>query len=113
MEYPVPRKENPLFLFWKLLWTFSFCTSLFALVVAFFSLNTGFTGMTPPIIYIIYAMGTALLMPVYNLPSYYAYRKGMDKRKKLLLCNLLLGWTLAGYILCIVKVCKAPLKAGK
>lgn len=113
MKYPVPRKENPLFLFWKLLWTFSFCTSLFALVVAFFSLNTGFTGMTPPIIYIVYALGAAVFLPLYTLPSYCAWRKGMEKRKKVLLCNLFLGWTLAGYILCAVWVGRTPLNSKK
>ena len=113
MEYPVPRRENPLFLFWRILWTFCFCTSVFALVVAFFSLNTGFTGMTPPILYIIYAMAAAVLFPLYTMPSYFAFRKGMEERKKLLLCNLFLGWTAVGYILCAVRVKKAPIKPAK
>ena len=103
----VPRKENPLFLCWRILWTFALCSSAFALVVAFFSLNTGFEGMTPPILYIIYALFTAAVFPLYTLPSYFAYRKRAQGRKKWLLLNLFLGWTLAGYIVCIVGVAKA------
>lgn len=103
----VSRKENPLFLCWRILWTFALCSSAFALVVAFFSLNTGFEGMTPPILYIIYALLTAVVFPLYTLPSYYAYRKAAKGRKKWLLLNLFLGWTLVGYIACIIGVAKA------
>ncbi len=104
MKYPVPRKENPVWLFWKILWTFCFCTGAFSVVVAFFSLNTGFAGMTPPAIYLLFMMVAAVAVPFYTAPSYCAYRKAMPDAKKILWCNLLLGWTLVGYILCAVRV---------
>jgi len=110
MEHPVPRKENPLYLFWKILWAFCFSTAMIAAMVAFFSLNTGFTGMTPPAVYLVVAVAVALVLPLYTLPSYFAFRKQMQKRKGLLWCNLLLGWTLVGYIICIVWVCKTGIR---
>lgn len=104
MNYPVPRKENPIYLFWKILWAFSFTTGAFSLVVAFFSLNTGFTGMTPPATYFVLVTAAAIVLPLYTLPAYCAYRKDMKGAKRILLCNLFLGWTLIGYILCAVRV---------
>ena len=104
MKYPVPRKENTVWLFWKILWTFCFCTGAFSVVVAFFSLNTGFTGMTPPAICLLFTVAAAVVLPLYTAPSYCAYRKAMPDAGKILLLNLLTGWTLAGYIICAVKV---------
>ncbi len=104
MEYPVPRKENPIYLFWKILWAFCFSTAMIAAMVAFFSLNTGFTGMTPPAAYLVVMVASMVFFPIYTLPSYFAFRKAMKKRKTFLLVNLLLGWTILGYIACIVWV---------
>lgn len=104
MKYPVPRKENPVYLFWKILWTFCFCTGAFSVVVAFFSLNTGFTGMTPPAVYLLFTVVAAVVLPIYTAPAYCAYRKAMPRAKGILWLNLLLGWTLVGYIICAVKV---------
>lgn len=103
MEY-LKRKENPIFLFWQILWSFSVATGVLALIVSFFSLNTGLTGMTPPMAYAVVVFSAAVILPIYLLPSYYAYRKRMKKARALLLCNLLLGWTVVGYIICVVKV---------
>lgn len=109
MKYPVSRKENPIYLSWKILWAFCFCTGAFSVVVAFFSLNTGFTGMTPPAIYLLFMIAAAVVVPVYTAPSYCAYRKAMPQAKKLLLINLFFGWTVAAYIICAVKVDKFKL----
>ncbi len=98
------RKENPVFHFWQILWAFSFSTGVFALIVSFFSLNTGLTGMTPPMLYALGVFFAAFALPIYTLPSYFAYRKRMKKSRLLLLCNLLLGWTVVGYIICVFKV---------
>lgn len=100
----LPRRENPVYLFWKILWSFSFATGVLALIVSFFSLNTGLTGMTPPMTYAVSVCTASVFFPVYLLPSYYAYRNRAANRKKLLLCNLFLGWTVVGYIVCAVKV---------
>ncbi len=105
-EYPVARKENPLYLFWKLLWAFCFSTGMIGAIVAFFSLNTGFTGMTPPATYMVLMLAAAVVLPLYTLPSYFAFRKAMKKRRAFLWCNLLLGWTFIGYIICIIWVDK-------
>lgn len=100
----LPCKENPVYLFWKILWAFSFSTGVLALIISFFSLNTGLTGMTPPMAYAVAVFFAALFLPIYTLPSYFAYRKHMGRAGRLLVCNLLLGWTLVGYIICAVKV---------
>lgn len=101
---PLKRKENPIFLFWQILWSFSVATGILALIISFFSLNTGLTGMTPPMAYAIIVFTAAWFLPIYLLPSYYAYRKRMKNARRILLCNLLLGWTIAAYIVCAVKV---------
>lgn len=98
------RKENPVFLFWKILWSFAFSTGVLGLLISFFSLNTGLTGMTPPMLYSLCVFGAAAVLPLYMLPSYFAYRKRMQNARKMLLLNLLLGWTAVGYIVCIFKV---------
>ena len=98
------RKENPIFLFWKILWSFSFSTGILGLIVSFFSLNTGLTGMTPPMLYSLSVFAAAVVLPIYMMPSYFAYRKRMLNARKMLLLNLLLGWTVVGYIVCIFKV---------
>ncbi len=98
------RKENPIFLFWKILWSFSFSTGILGLIVSFFSLNTGLTGMTPPMLYSLSVFSAAVALPIYMLPSYFAYRKRMPNARKMLLLNLLLGWTVVGYIVCVFKV---------
>ncbi len=98
------RKENPIFLFWKILWAFSFSTGILGLIVSFFSLNTGLTGMTPPMLYSLSVFAAAVVLPIYTIPSYFAYRKRMPNARKMLLLNLLLGWTVVGYIVCIFKV---------
>ena len=98
------RKENPIFLFWQILWSFAFSTGVLALIISFFSMNTGLTGMTPPMIYALLAFSSAIFCPIYTLPSFFAFRKRMQKRKTVLLCNLLLGWTVVGYIVCVFKV---------
>ena len=98
------RKENPVFHFWQILWAFSFSTGILALIISFFSLNTGLTGMTPPMTYALSVFFAAIVLPLYMLPSYFAYRKRMAGERRLLLCNLLLGWTVVGYIVCIFKV---------
>lgn len=98
------RKENPIFLFWKILWSFSFSTGILGLIVSFFSLNTGLTGMTPPMLYSLSVFAAAVVLPIYMIPSYFAYRKRMKNARKMLLFNLLLGWTVVGYIVCVFKV---------
>ncbi len=104
----LPRKENPIYLFWKILWSFSFSTGVLGLIVSFFSLNTGLTGLTPPMLYSLTVFGAAVFLPIYLMPSYFAYRKRMEKKRKILLCNVLLGWTVVAYIICIFKVRFAP-----
>ena len=94
----IPRKENNIYLFWKILWAFCGSTGLLALVIGFFSLNTGMTGLTPPLTYAVMAFLLAVFLPVYILPSYFAYRMQLAKRRRILWVNLLLGWTLVGYI---------------
>lgn len=98
------RKENPIFLFWQILWSFSAATGVLALAISFFSLNTGLTGMTPPMAYAVVVFSAAIFLPIYLLPAYFAYRKRMKKARALLLCNLLLGWTVVAYIACACKV---------
>ncbi len=98
------RKQNPIFHFWQILWAFSFSTGVLALIVSFFSLNTGLTGMTPPMTYALTVFFAAVALPIYTLPSYFAYRKGMKGERKLLIWNLLLGWTVVGYVVCIFRV---------
>lgn len=100
----LPYKENPVYLFWKILWAFSFSTGVLALIISFFSLNTGLTGMTPPMAYAVLVFFAAIFLPAYTLPSFFAYRKRLHNARRLLACNLLLGWTLVGYIVCAVKV---------
>ena len=98
------RKENPIFLFWKILWSFSFSTGILGLIVSFFSLNTGLTGMTPPMLYSLSVFAAAVVLPIYMMPSYFAYRKRMPNARKMLILNLLLGWTVVGYVVCVFKV---------
>ena len=98
------RKENPIFLFWKILWSFSFSTGILGLIVSFFSLNTGLTGMTPPMLYSLSVFAAAVVLPIYMLPSYFAYRKRMPNARKMLSLNLFLGWTVVGYVVCVFKV---------
>lgn len=98
------RKENPIFLFWKILWSFSFSTGILGLIVSFFSLNTGLTGMTPPMLYSLSVFAAAVVLPIYMLPSYFSYRKRMPNARKMLILNLLLGWTVVGYVVCVFKV---------
>ena len=88
MEKYLPAKENPIFLFWKILWSFSFSTGILGLIVSFFSLNTGLTGMTPPMIYTLVVFAAAVILPIYTLPAYFAYRKRLADARKWLLINL-------------------------
>ncbi len=104
MEKYLPAKENPIFLFWRILWSFSFSTGLLGVLISFFSLNTGLTGMTPPMIYSLSVFAAAVALPIYMLPAYFAYRKRIKTAKKYLLLNLLLGWTVVGYIVLVFKV---------
>ncbi len=104
MEKYLPAKENPIFLFWKILWSFSFSTGILGLIVSFFSLNTGLTGMTPPMIYTLSVFAAAVVLPIYMLPSYFAYRKRLKQARKWLWLNLLLGWTVVGYVICAFKI---------
>ncbi len=106
----LPRKENPIFHFWKILWTLSFVTIVMSIIVGFFSLNTGYTGMTPAACCLVVAAVMAVFLPIYTLPSYYAFRKRLPQRRGLLICNLLLGWSLIGYIIVAVKVGKAKME---
>ncbi len=99
----LPRRENPVYLFWKILWSFSVSTGILALIISFFSLNTGLTGMTPPMAYAVVVFGAALFLPIYLLPAFFAYRNKKKNARTLLLCNLLLGWTVVGYFICAVK----------
>lgn len=109
MEY-CKRKDNPIYSFWKILWAFSFSTGIMALIISFFSLTTGFEGMTPPLTYALIVFALAIALPLYSLPAFFAHRKRMEKRKSLTLCNFFLGWTLIGYILCAVSVAKGGKK---
>ena len=103
----LPNKENNVYLGWRVVWTISVCAIIIGLVVSFFSLNTGFTGMTPPMIVVVAAAIAIAAVPLYTLPAFFAYRKAMDGRKKLLWVDLLLGWTIIGYIACIVWCAKS------
>ena len=98
------HKENPIYLFWKILWSFSFSTGVLGLIVSFFSLNTGLTGMTPPMIYSVSVFAAAIFLPIYTLPAFFAYRKRMAAQRKILLLNLFLGWTVVAYIILVFKV---------
>lgn len=100
----ITRKENSVYLFWQILWAFSVSTGILALIISFFSLNTGLTGMSPPMGYAITVFSAAVILPIYTLPAFFAFRKQMKKKKQILLCNLLLGWTVVGYIVCVFKV---------
>ncbi len=97
-------KENPICSFWKILWAFAIATGGMALVVSFFSLNTGLEGMSPPFGYATFIFSLAALMPLYTLPAFFAHRKRMKKRKGLTAWNLLAGWTVIGYIICVIYV---------
>ena len=97
------NKENPIFQFWKLLWVFAPATAFLALIIGFFSLNTGMTGFLPPFSYAASVMIAAVFLPIYMLPAYYAYRWNQPKKRRLLWLNLLLGWTLVGYLICFIK----------
>lgn len=97
-------KENPICNFWKILWAFAFSTGTIALIVSFFSLNTGLEGMSPPFGYATFIFGLAAIMPIYTLPAYFAHRKRSPKRKGVTLWNLLAGWTVIGYIICVIYV---------
>ncbi|MBQ6824072.1 MAG: superinfection immunity protein [Clostridia bacterium] len=103
MEY-LNYKENPIYLFWKLLWAFSVSTGILAVIISFFSMNTGLTGAGPAMVYALTVFGAAVVLPIYTLPAFFAYRNRMKKARVLLLCNLLLGWTVIGYIVCIAKI---------
>ena len=104
MKKHLPAKENPVFLFWKILWSFCFSTGLFGLVVSFFSLNTGLTGLTPPMIYSLTAFAATVAVPLYTLPAFFAYRKRLKNAKRWLWLNLALGWTVVGYFVCVFKI---------
>ena len=99
----LPRKENPVYLFWKLLWSFSVSTGILALIISFFSMNTGLTGMSLPFVYAMVIFGAAVVLPIYTLPSFFAYRRRLKNARALLLWNLFLGWTVVGYLVCIAK----------
>ena len=75
-----------------------------AFVISFFSLNTGFEGMNPPFWYAVFIFSLALLMPLYSLPAYFAHRKQLKARRAVTAWNLLMGWSLIGYIICAVYV---------
>ncbi len=98
----IPNKENSIYLCWRVVWTLGFSILLLGCLVAFFSLNTGFTGMTPPAIVALCGAAAIPAVPLYTLPAYFAYRKEMPDRRKLLWVNLLLGWTVVGYIACAI-----------
>ena len=105
MDY-CTRKENPIYRFWKILWAFSFSSGIMALIIGMFSLNTGFEGLTPPLTYALFVFAAAVVLPIYSLPAFFAYRKRMAKSKRLAVLNFLAGWTVIGYILCVVAVGK-------
>lgn len=103
----ISNKENSIYLGWRVVWTIAFCVILLGALISFFSLNTGLEGMTPPAIAVICGAISIPAVPLYTLPAYFAYRKEMPARKRLLWLNLLLGWTVAGYIACIVWCAKS------
>ena len=103
MEY-LPAKENPICNLWKILWAIAVSTGIMAFIISFFSLNTGFEGMNPPFWYGVFIFGLAILMPLYSLPAFFAHRKRMKARRSVAAWNLLLGWTLIGYVICAVYV---------
>ncbi len=96
----IPRKENNIYLIWKICWAFAASTGILALIISFFSLNTGFSGMTPPLTYAVVVFFLAAFLPLYLLPAYFAYRKQLEKKRLVFGLNLLLGWTVVGYIAC-------------
>lgn len=102
----IPRKENSIYLFWKMLWVFAAVTSFLALIIGFFSLNTGLTGFMPPFSYAASILLTAVFLPIYMLPAYFAYKWQQPTKKKILWLNLLLGWTIVGYVACFLKATK-------
>ena len=103
----LPRKQNPVYQFWKLLWSFSVSTGVLALIISFFSMNTGLTGMAPPFVYALVIFAAAVVLPIYMLPSFFAYRCRVKNARALLLWNLFFGWTVVGYFLCAFKVSRA------
>lgn len=103
MEY-LSRKENPICHLWQILWAIALSTGIMALVISFFSLNTGFEGMNPPFWYAVFIFGLAILMPLYSLPAFFAHRKQMKARRAITFWNLVAGWTLIGYVICVIYV---------
>ncbi|MBQ7090014.1 MAG: superinfection immunity protein [Clostridia bacterium] len=103
----LPNRENRIYLGWRIVWTVCVCAVIIGLVVSFFSLNTGFEGMTPPMTVAVGAAISIAGIPLYTLPAFFAYRKEHPARRALLWVNLLLGWTVAGYIACIVWCAKS------
>ncbi len=96
------RKMNPIYQFWRVWWAFCGTTGLLALLIGFFSLNTGLRGLTPPLCYASAAFLSMMVLPLYTFPSYWAYRHQKSKKRRLLWINVLLGWTLIGYIFCLL-----------
>ena len=103
----IPNKENSVYQGWRVVWVLGVCAALLGVLIGFFSLNTGYEGLTPPAIMAIIGMVAIPAVPLYTLPAYFAYRKGLASKKKYLWANLLLGWTVVGYILCAVRCGKA------
>lgn len=47
-------------------------------------------------------LGSVLAIVIYIIPSYIAYNRKHNNKVAILIINILLGWTLVGYILSLI-----------
>lgn len=53
-------------------------------------------------------VGLLLVATVYFLPSLLAWRRGHPWRQKILLANAATGWTVIGWVICLVLSLRLP-----